>query len=323
MSLAPGGHGFILGAHILNFCQLQGAVFLRLGQGRTGDVRVYMDLERIVVLADNQAIADGAEISPQGLNGGIFPFAHNEHRVEGEGDLLLAEGGEIGLALGLFLAHIRNLLTPQGPQHTVQYYQIPLSAGVHHPGLFQHRVHFDGLVQGLQTLADGLLQDIFHAVALFGGLGGPVGGQTGDCQHRALCGLHHSAVGGGHALLQSAGQLHTIGLLIALEILGHPPKQQGEDNAGVSSCASQQSGGGDGRGVRHGDGLIFLQLVGGGLDGQAHVGAGVAVRHGEYVQVVDGFSFQSDAGSAKKNHLLECAAADSICHLASPSTRLT
>ena len=282
-----------------------------------------MDLKGLVVLADDQAVADGAQVGPQGLNGGVLPLAHDEHRVEGEGDLFLAEGGEIGLALGLFLGHIRDLLAPQGPQHTVQNHQIPLSAGVHHAGLFQHRIHLNGLRQGLLALADGLLQDVFHAVALLRSLHGPVSRQPGDRQHRALCGLHHSAIGGGHALLQSAGQLHTIGLLISLEILGHTPKQQGEDNAGVSSCAPQEGGGGDGRGVGHGDGLVFPQLCGGGLDGQAHVGAGVAVRHGEYVQVVDGFSFYGDAGSAEKNHLFKNAAADSVCHVASPPAGIT
>ena len=220
------------------FCQLQGAVFLRLGQGRTGDVRVYMDLERIVVLADDQAIADGAEIRPQGLNGGIFPFAYNEHRVEGEGDLLLAEGGEIGLALGLFLAHIWNLLA----RRTAAYRPVlpdtpfrrrppprPFSA----PGSFQWSRPGSPNPCGWPPCRT--YSTLLHSSAASGG---PVGGQTGDCQHRALCGLHHSAVGGGYALLQSAGQLHTIGLLIALEILGHTPKQQGEDNAGVSSRAS-------------------------------------------------------------------------------------
>ena len=190
LSLAPGGHGFILGAHILNFCQLQGAVFLRLGQGRTGDVRVYMDLERIVVFADDQAIADGAEISPQRPQWRIFAHLRTMNtvsKVKVISSSLRAEKSALLSAFSSLTSGI--LLTPQGPQHTVQYYQISLSAGVHHPGLFQHRVHFDGLVQGLQTLADGLLQDIFHAVALFGGLGGlgrqPDGRLSAPCPLRA------------------------------------------------------------------------------------------------------------------------------------------
>ena len=282
-----------------------------------------MDLERLVVLADDQAVADGAEIGPQGLNGGVFPLAHDEHRVKGEGDLLLAESGEVRLAFRRLPGHLRDRLAPQGPQHSVQDHQIPLSACVNHTGLFQNRVHINGLGQSLLSGPDGLLQHIFYAVALLSGLGGPIRRQARDRQHRALGGLHHRAVGGGHALLHSPGQLYAVGLFHALEMLGHPPKEQREDNAGVAPGAPQQGGGGDGGGVRHGHRLVFLQLRGGGLDSQAHVGAGVSVRHGENIQIVDGFSFYGDTGSAEKNHLLKCAAADSVSHVASPSGGVT
>ena len=170
---------------------------------------------------------------------------------------------------------------------------------------------------------NGLLQDILHTVALLGGLHGAVSRQTGDREHGALGGLHHGAVGSGHALLHGGGQQHAVGFVHALEVLGDAAEQQGEDDAGVAPSAPQQGGGGDGGGVGHGHRLIFLQLRGGGLDSQAHVGAGVSVRHGENIQIVDGFSFYGDTGSAEKNHLLKCAAADSVSHVASPSGGIT
>ena len=291
LRLLTGGHGIVLGAHILDLCQLQCAVFLRLGKGVAGNIRVHMDLEGLVVLTDDQTVADGAEVGPQGLDGGVFPLAHDEYRVKGKGDLFLAYGGEIRLAFRLGLVYFRNGLAPQGTQHTVQDHQIPLSPGVHNAGLLQNRIHFNGLIQCLQTCADGLLQDIFHAVALLGSLCGPIGGQTGNRQHGALGGLHHGTVCGGHTLFHGGGQLHAVSFVHALEVLGNAPEQQGKDDTGISASTPQQSRSGDGGGVRHGDGLIFLQLRGGGLDGQAHVGAGVTVRHGEYIQIVDGFSF--------------------------------
>ena len=273
-----------------------------------------MHFERLVVLADDQTVADGAEVGAQRLDGGVLPLADDEHGVKGEGDLLLAHGGEVRLALGLFLGHLGNGLTPQGAQHAVKDHQISLSAGIYHAGLFQHGIHLDGLLQRFKTLVNGLLQDILHTVALLGGLHGAVSRQTGDREHGALGGLHHGAVGSGHALLHGGGQQHAVGFVHAFEVLGDAAEQQGEDDAGVAPSAPQQGGGGDRGGVGHGGGLVLFQLRRGGLDGEAHVGAGVAVRHGEDVQVIDGFSFQSDAGSAEKNHLLKHAAADSVCH---------
>ena len=119
LGLAPGGHGLVLGAHILDLCQLQSAVLLGLGQGISGNIRMHMDLERLVVLTDDQAVADGAEIGPQGLNRGVFPLAHDEHRVKGESDLLLRhpqpQGGGAACAPGPLCRLLRGQ-TAAGPR---------------------------------------------------------------------------------------------------------------------------------------------------------------------------------------------------------------
>ena len=93
------------------------------------------------------------------------------------------------------------------------------------------------------------------------------------------------------------------------------------DGTRASATAPQQGAGGDLGGLAHRGGLVLFQLRRSGLDGKAHIGAGIAVRHGEYVQVVDGLLFTGDTGGAEGDHLLEGAAADFFCHaLASPPT---
>ena len=52
-------------------------------------------------------------------------------------------------------------------------------------------------------------------------------------------------------------------------------------------------------------GLRFLQLLRCGVHGQAHIGARVAVRHGENVEIVDALFFLGDRGRAEDQHLLE------------------
>ena len=274
-------------------------------------------LEALVILADHQTVADAVQIGPQRLQRLLaHGLADDKHGVEGEGDLIL-QRGEVGLFLDLrILLHLGDLLAPQAAQHAVQNDQVALAAGIYHTGLFQHRVHLHGLGQRHLTGADGLLQHELHGVVLLRGLDGPLGRQTGNGQHRALGRLHHRAVGGGDALLHGGGQRRAVGLGQALQGLGHAPEQQGQNDAGVAAGAPQQAPGRDLGGVVDGGRLRLLQLAAGGLDGQVHVGAGVAVRHGEYVQVVDGLLLACDAGRTEQHHLLEGGAVDLLYHLA-------
>ena len=87
-------------------------------------------------------------------------------------------------------------------------------------------------------------------------------------------------------------------------------------HAGVAPGAPQQTAGRYLGGVVDGGGLRLFQLGAGGLDGQVHIGARVAVRHGEHVQVVDGLLLPGDAGRAEQHHFLERGAVDLIYHLA-------
>ena len=102
-----GGQRVGLRAHILDLRQLQCAVFLGFRQGCTGNVGMDVDLEGLVILTDDQTVADAAEVSPQGHEVDVLPgLAHHIHGVEGEGDLLLRHGIEVGL----FLVRLRLLI---------------------------------------------------------------------------------------------------------------------------------------------------------------------------------------------------------------------
>ena len=117
-----------------------------------------MDLEGLIVLADDQAVADAAEIGPQGHQVDVLSgLAHHVHGVKGEGDLLLSHGVEIRLFLvfGRRLGALGDGFAPQLRQHALQDQQVALAAGVHHAGLFQHRVHVRGLGQGVVALFNG------------------------------------------------------------------------------------------------------------------------------------------------------------------------
>ena len=246
--------------------------------------------------------------------GGGLP--DDEHRVEGEGDLLGGQGAEVGFfLLGLLLAQLGDRLALKLVQHALEDDEEALAARVHHPGLFQHRVLVYRVRQGGLPLLNGGGEDRLRAVVLPCGAGGPGGRHAGDGEDGALGGLHHRLVGGGHAEVQGDGQVPAVHGLPVLDRLGKAPEQQGQNNARVPPGPPQQSGGGGLGGLPHGVVGFLLHLPRGGGDGQAHIGARVAVRDGEHVQVVDLLLFHRDSGGGVDDHLLKGRRVNGLSHI--------
>ena len=181
LDMLAGSQVLGLGAHVLDFGQLQRAVLLGLIEGVAGDIGVDVDLEGLVVLTDHQAVTDAVEVGAQRLQrdvgGGL---ADDEHGVESEGDVLHIHGLEIRLLLfgGAVLVLLGHGFAPQLCQHALQDQKVALAASVHHAGLFQHGIHLGGLGQGLTALPDGFLQHCFHILFLSGHFHGPLGRQA-------------------------------------------------------------------------------------------------------------------------------------------------
>ena len=58
---------FGLGDHVFDLRQFQRAVLLAFVQGAAGNVGMDMDLEDLVVVADDQGVADALQVAAQGL----------------------------------------------------------------------------------------------------------------------------------------------------------------------------------------------------------------------------------------------------------------
>ena len=135
----------MLGAHILDLRKLQRTVLLRLRERLAGDVRVNVDLERLVVLTDDERIADAVEVCTERgeVNVGIV-LADDVNGVEGIGDLVRAEhvesaafvcdnaGGDGRFGSGHFAL--------QEGKHSIQNDYVALAACVHHARLFEDGV---------------------------------------------------------------------------------------------------------------------------------------------------------------------------------------
>ena len=121
LRLAARGKVLGLRAHILDLGKLERAVSLRLGERDARGVGVNVDLERLVVLADHKAVADAVQKLAERLDGAVVDAADDEHGVEGKGDVLVADGGEVRLVtrgvLGLERGHG---LAAQRREHSLQ-----------------------------------------------------------------------------------------------------------------------------------------------------------------------------------------------------------
>ena len=135
-----------------------------------------------------------------------------------------------------------------------------------------------------------------NVVVLLGCLLGLGGCQTGNGQNGALGRLHNRLVGSVHAALQGLGPQNAVAGLHALQLLGDAPHQQGQDDTGVAPGAPEHGGSRGLGGLLQGGVLHLPQVSGGGVDGHGHIGAGIAVRHGENVQLIELLLVDLDRG---------------------------
>ena len=142
----------VLHLHVLDLGKLERAVFLRLCQGLTGDVRVDVDLEGLVVLTDDDAVADGVKVGAQRREVNVLVrLAHDIHRVEGKCDLAGVKLGEVGLLADLLRLAIGlgrfNFHAAVDGKHGLEHIQPALAACVHDARLLQDGILVHGLRQ--------------------------------------------------------------------------------------------------------------------------------------------------------------------------------
>ena len=298
-----------LNDHVLDLGNLKRTVLLTLVQRVARDVRVDVNLENLVVVADNQAVADAVEIGAQRFQIDVGRLlAHNVDRVESKGDILSRVVFGRVVVHDLLNAHLilgRKNLALQRREHRLEDDHVAHAARVHDPGLLKHRVEVESVGQSLVARGDRGLKGLLKTRLVVRGFDRGLGGQARDREDGPLGGLHDGLVGGVDALLQGGGKALCVGLMQPFELAGDPAKQQAQDDAGVSARGPQKSGGHAVGGGGDGGKLALSQLHGGLLHGEPHVRAGVAVRDGEDVQVVDDLHVGLQRGVGTQDALLE------------------
>ena len=282
--------------HILDLEVGQVAVLDGLAQDLAGVGGVNVQVDDIVILNADHAVAVGLCKGAHLGGAGTLVLIDEElgavavgnvlhlHQVVSKHALTGIFSGQLCL-VGGSLTTGNNALAVEHLAHALKDDHDALTACVYNTGFLQHGQQVGGIVQCL-------LAGSQHHVPQGGNIGGIagssfLGSNAGNGQDSALGGLHHGLVGTLNALLQGSHDIGNVSLFFALQSLGEAAEQQAGDNAGVAARTAQHGRSSSLGSFAHGAAVVqSFQLTHGSAHGHAHVGAGVAIRHGENVQLV-------------------------------------
>ena len=259
-------------------------------------VGMYMTLDNLLVIYNNDTVADRLQICAQRQRVCIWLlFIDDKLGAVAEVNIFFVKFGSDALSALLlwsglcFLLGGNDLSALDDRQHTLPDLNKALAACIDDACLFEYRQHLWGLRQRVLSCRKDFLPhlDSGDFLLLLCYLLCMFACQAGNGQDGTFGRFHNRFIGSGYAQSQRICQVLGIGSLLALQSLGKSAEQQRQDNARVSSCASEQCGGCLFGHLLHCRLILEqLQLTFGSVDGHRHVGAGVTVRYREYVERV-------------------------------------
>ena len=258
---------------------------------------MHTDGHLVPVKFTDHGVAQGLQIFAQALGGGLVEFLVRNDR-EGRAvqifELRLRGLRRGRSAFGLFGSRRcnRDLLAEIAVVAALQELDQSLAAAVHDARLLENGQHVRGLRQDLlavlQDLGDKGIEIFDAAVRQLPGL---VGNALGDGQDGALLGLHDRLVGRLDRATEGIRDHGDGDLVFIAGDLAEAAQQLGQNDARIAARPAQGPGRDRLADIAHGPGILIqsLDLRNGGFDGQCHIGAGIAVRDGEDVQLIDPF----------------------------------
>ena len=134
--LAAGRQIVVLHAHVLDLRKLQRAVLLGLAQRVARNVRMTWTLNASSSSPMTRLSPMLPRYSRSGSSEVILALAHDEDRVEGEGDILRVENAEIGLFVRCAGVLADDIVAAQAFEHAAQNEAEAHAARVNDAGLF-------------------------------------------------------------------------------------------------------------------------------------------------------------------------------------------
>ena len=312
--------GGVLLAHVFDLNGQQRTEFQTLLERLVRLVGVNVYLDDIIILDNNQRIADFVQDRAQTSNIACLVLAGcDELGAVGEGDVLVVDRSEVCGGLGRLCRNSTFLVdAAQRVQHALEDGDKAEAAGVNHACLFKHRILMNGFLKCGVALLDDRCQNLLCSERRLGltQLDRVLCRNARYGQDGALSGLHNRLVGGVYALAQCKRECAAVGLVGLAQLFRHAAEQQRQDNTRVAARAAQQRG--SGRVRRFGEGRLgeLFHLSHCGTHRHGHIRAGIAVRYREYVQFVCLFLLFCNGECALDHHGPVQRTVDFlICHL--------
>ena len=254
-----------------------------LGQRLSGVFGVQVALDLLGLVGADDALADRFQIGAQAGMAGVFALQDGEFRAVEAGQTRVdAVLGGLGGLSGLGALQRQHTAGFQAVADGAGDHAVALAARIDDAGLLEHRQQVGGGGQRLLGRRDIAFPQ--RGRLKVGAAADTLGGDARHRQDGALGRLHNGLVGILHALVEGGDKVGRGGLGLAAHGALEAAEKERQDDAAVAAGAAQQRRGGsrgdllNGAVVRHG-----RKIVHGVADGHRHIGAGVAVRHGEYV----------------------------------------
>ena len=278
-----------------------------------GVVGVYVHLHQREIADDHHAVADagqaGAEFVDVVLGHAGVHILDDEFGAILELDLLhriviiLKFEGRRAADVG---GGILDLFAVKGCAPALEHGQQTLSAGIDHARLLERREHVRSLFQNGLTAADDLIQQLGQVARMLDHIAaGILRDHADDGQDGALLRLHNGLVRRLRAGLKPLRERFRVDGLRPVDAARKAAQNLGEDDAGVAARALERAAGGHAEQLAGARLVQRRNLLDGGFHRQGHIGARVAVRHGENVQRVNRLAVLFKQIGSRNNHFLE------------------
>ena len=269
-----------------------------------------MHLERLVILADNKAVAYARKVGAQRREVNVrLMLADDINRIKCIGYLICSEHVKRIVLVcdnaGLHRSGRSGHFAAQACEHSRENDDVSHAAGIDNAGLLENGVLVNGVIKRFLADPDRSVEKLLDIVALLGifDRGGRRHARNG--KYSALGRLHNCLIGCVNAVFHCGRKFLCANGLHALESARNSAEQKRQDNTGVSARAAQEcAGNAVGNGI---DSVkLFLSKLGCGLvHRKAHIGSRIAVRHGKNVKLVYLLSVFSKRGIGTQDHVLE------------------
>ena len=276
------------------------------GQSRIIGLQLHADLA--VLLLTDYGLSDRLQIFDQAPGRGLVEVLVG-HDPEGGAVEMLEDGllhHLLSRRLGGLCLDRSDLPAQKTVVAALQKLDQALAAAVDDAGLLENRQHIGGFGEDLLAVADHLGdKDVKILLALVRELVCLVGNSLGHGQDGSLLGLHDRLVGRLHGPAEGLCHNGDRDLLAVPGHLAESAQKLGQDDAGISPRAPQGPGRDRLADIPHGPRVFIqvLKLSDRRLDGQRHIGAGISVRNGKDIQLIDPFLSGLETGSPGKEKI--------------------